>query len=185
MADPRSEHSPSVLDGLCQHAVQLIEVARGPLRRVKLQAGDASVELEWPDPAVSTIGHGPAGAVSVDVITTSPAPGPGMHELCAPMVGTFYRALEPGAPPLVNVGDTVEAGQQVGLIEAMKLMTPVESDRAGRVVEFLVPDGSPVEYEQPLIVLDEPFSRAASNGQTEAGRDGRAHVHDGSHRQPR
>jgi acetyl-CoA carboxylase biotin carboxyl carrier protein len=65
----------------------------------------------------------------------------------------FYRSPEPGAPPFVAEGDLVRPGQQVGIVEAMKLMIPVESDRAGRVLEVLLADGSAVEHGQPLLLL--------------------------------
>ncbi|TDC72092.1 hypothetical protein E1200_00260 [Actinomadura sp. GC306] len=70
------------------------------------------------------------------------------------MVGTFYSAPEPGAEPFVAVGDEVRAGQQIAILEVMKLMTPVAADRAGRVVEVLVPDGTPVEFGTGLIAVD-------------------------------
>ncbi|MFO7250622.1 MAG: acetyl-CoA carboxylase biotin carboxyl carrier protein [Actinomycetes bacterium] len=82
-----------------------------------------------------------------------PAGGGEAVVISAPMVGTFYRAPEPGAPPYVEVGDLVEAGQQIGIIEAMKLMNPIVAEQSGRVGEILVGDGTPVEYGQPLIVL--------------------------------
>src|SRR5690606_29266662 len=72
----------------------------------------------------------------------------------APTVGTFYHAPEPGAPPFVAAGDVVRPGQQVGIIEVMKMMSPVEATVAGRVKEFLVPDAEPVEFEQRLIALE-------------------------------
>jgi acetyl-CoA carboxylase biotin carboxyl carrier protein len=75
------------------------------------------------------------------------------HVVHAPAIGTFYHAPEPGKPPFVRPGAVVEAGQQVGIIEAMKLMLPVEADRTGRVVDVLVPDGQPVQYGEPLIEL--------------------------------
>jgi acetyl-CoA carboxylase biotin carboxyl carrier protein len=71
----------------------------------------------------------------------------------APTVGVFYRSPEPGAPPFVSEGDVVAAGQQVAIIEAMKLMIPVEADRAGRVAAILCADADAVEYGQPLLVL--------------------------------
>ena len=74
--------------------------------------------------------------------------------MLALLVGTFYRAPEPGAAPFVEVGDIVEAGQDVAIIEAMKMMNRVQTDRAGRVVEILVEDGETVEFEQPLIVIE-------------------------------
>ena len=75
------------------------------------------------------------------------------YDVRAPSVGVFYRAPEPGAPPFVGEGDTVRPGQQVAIVEAMKLMLPVEADRAGRVVEVLKRDGEPVEYGEVLFVL--------------------------------
>ncbi|MGH3826278.1 MAG: acetyl-CoA carboxylase biotin carboxyl carrier protein, partial [Pseudonocardiaceae bacterium] len=70
-----------------------------------------------------------------------------------PLVGTFYRAAQPGGKAFVEVGDHVEPGTQVAVVEAMKLMNPVEADRAGRVTEFLSLDGAAVEYGQPLIAI--------------------------------
>jgi acetyl-CoA carboxylase biotin carboxyl carrier protein len=86
----------------------------------------------------------------------APAGGPdtATHYVCATSVGTFYRAPEPGADPFVVEGSTVGKGQQVGIIEAMKLMLPVEADRSGRVAQVLVEDGQPVEYGDRLFALD-------------------------------
>jgi acetyl-CoA carboxylase biotin carboxyl carrier protein len=71
----------------------------------------------------------------------------------APLVGVFYRTPSPGEPPFVEVGDWIEPGQQVGIIEAMKMMVPVESDTAGRVTEILAEHGEPVEYDRPLVAV--------------------------------
>jgi acetyl-CoA carboxylase biotin carboxyl carrier protein len=76
----------------------------------------------------------------------------------------FYRAPSPGAPAFVNEGDEIGSGQQIAIIEAMKLMLPVEADKAGRVAEVLVEDGEAVEYGTPLFRLaaaDEELSDAA------------------------
>ena len=81
-------------------------------------------------------------------------PVPGRAVVRAPIVGTFYRAPEPGARPFVAVGDLVRPGQPVAIVEAMKLMNEVIADRAGRVAAILVEDGQPVEYDQPLVELD-------------------------------
>jgi acetyl-CoA carboxylase biotin carboxyl carrier protein len=67
----------------------------------------------------------------------------------------FYRCPEPGADPFVREGDVVTTGQQIAIIEAMKLMLPVEAERAGRIVEVLKGDGEPVEYGEPLFALAE------------------------------
>jgi acetyl-CoA carboxylase biotin carboxyl carrier protein len=72
----------------------------------------------------------------------------------SPMVGTFYRSPSPDAPPFVDAGDLVKTGQTVCIIEAMKLMNELESDVSGRVVRFLVQNGDPVEFGQPLIELE-------------------------------
>ncbi len=72
----------------------------------------------------------------------------------APMVGTAFIAPEPGAEPFVSVGDTVSAGQTLLLIEAMKTFNPVRAPKAGRVAQILISDATPVEYGEPLIILE-------------------------------
>ncbi len=72
----------------------------------------------------------------------------------APMVGTAYTAPEPGADPFVSVGDAVSAGQTLLLIEAMKTFNPVRAPKAGRVAQILISDATPVEYGEPLIILE-------------------------------
>jgi acetyl-CoA carboxylase biotin carboxyl carrier protein len=72
----------------------------------------------------------------------------------SPMVGTAYLAPEPAAPPFVAVGDAVQAGQVLLLIEAMKVMNQIHAPKAGRVAQILIADGTPVEYGQALVVLD-------------------------------
>lgn len=72
----------------------------------------------------------------------------------SPMVGTFYRSASPDKPPFIKVGDTVDAGSPVCIIEAMKLFNEIESDVKGKIVKILVDDSSPVEYDQPLFLVD-------------------------------
>jgi acetyl-CoA carboxylase biotin carboxyl carrier protein len=72
----------------------------------------------------------------------------------APMVGTFYRAASPTEPPFVQEGEEVQPGSVVGIIEAMKMMNEIESDVSGRIVRVLVQNGQPVEYGQPLYVVE-------------------------------
>jgi acetyl-CoA carboxylase biotin carboxyl carrier protein len=74
--------------------------------------------------------------------------------ITAPMVGTVYVASEPGTPPLVKVGDQVSEGQVLLIIEAMKVMNPLASPRAGTVKQIMVSDGQPVEYGEPLLVIE-------------------------------
>ncbi len=82
------------------------------------------------------------------------APEAGYVPIVAPMVGTFYRSPKPDAPPFVGEGDIVEVGQTVCILEAMKLFNEIASEVAGRIVRALVENGAPVEYVQPLFLVD-------------------------------
>jgi acetyl-CoA carboxylase biotin carboxyl carrier protein len=83
-----------------------------------------------------------------------PAQLPAGHTVVAPMVGTFYSAPSPKDPPFVQEGDEVRAGDGIGIIEAMKMMNEIETEVAGRVAKVLVKNGQPVEYGQPLMVIE-------------------------------
>jgi acetyl-CoA carboxylase biotin carboxyl carrier protein len=76
------------------------------------------------------------------------------HIVKSPMVGTFYRSSSPGAKPFAEVGDTVKAGQPVCIIEAMKIMNEIEADKDGVIAKILVDNGKPVEYGQPLLIIE-------------------------------
>ena len=82
-----------------------------------------------------------------------PAPEEGLHQVKSPIVGTFYEAPSPGAPPFVKVGDSVEVGQVLCIVEAMKLLNEIESDVAGEVVKKLATNGQPIEYGQELFAI--------------------------------
>ncbi|HOJ04818.1 MAG TPA: acetyl-CoA carboxylase biotin carboxyl carrier protein [Bacteroidota bacterium] len=86
--------------------------------------------------------------------TPAPAAANNYHEVRSPIVGTFYRASSPDAEPFVQVGQTVSAGQTLCIIEAMKILNEIECDRGGRVVKILVENAQPVEYNQPLFLID-------------------------------
>jgi acetyl-CoA carboxylase biotin carboxyl carrier protein len=76
------------------------------------------------------------------------------HIIHSPMVGTFYRASSPGARAFVEVGDTVSSGDTLCIIEAMKILNQIEADTSGKVIRILVENGQPVEYNQPLFVIE-------------------------------
>nr|WP_246324289.1 acetyl-CoA carboxylase biotin carboxyl carrier protein [Petropleomorpha daqingensis] len=123
----------------------------GTLRRLTVRDGDRAVEVEWApgtDTGVpSTVGPAP-------VPTASAAEGrEDTTAVRAPLVGTFYSAASPGADPFVSPGTDVEAGQPLGIVEAMKLLNPIVADTAGTVVEVLVENGESVEYDQVLMLL--------------------------------
>ena len=84
--------------------------------------------------------------------TTAAASNPGAVK--SPMVGTVYLSAEPGAPPFVSVGAQVKAGDTLLIIEAMKVMNPITAPRAGVVTQILVQDAQPVEYDQPLVIIE-------------------------------
>jgi acetyl-CoA carboxylase biotin carboxyl carrier protein len=93
-----------------------------------------------------------AGASAVAPAAAAPAEEP-LHEVKSPIVGTFYESPSPGAPTFVKVGDQVEVGQVLCIVEAMKLMNEIESDVAGEVVRQIVSSGQPVEYGQALFAI--------------------------------
>ena len=85
--------------------------------------------------------------------TAAPTVEPGLHTVHSPIVGTFYECPSPGSPPFVKVGDTVDVGQVLCIVEAMKLMNEIEADVAGEIVKKLVANGQPIEYGQELFVI--------------------------------
>jgi acetyl-CoA carboxylase biotin carboxyl carrier protein len=94
-------------------------------------------------------------------IATKPAaadvpakPKPNEHVITAPMVGTFYGAPSPGAKPFIEIGDEIKLGQVLCIIEAMKMMNQIEADKPGRVTSIMARNGDPVEFGQPLFVVE-------------------------------
>ncbi|MBK6451458.1 MAG: acetyl-CoA carboxylase biotin carboxyl carrier protein [Proteobacteria bacterium] len=99
----------------------------------------------------------PAAAPAAPVApTAAPAPAAASADqtVTAPMVGTFYSAPAPGAKPFVDIGSEVKPGDVLCIIEAMKMMNQIESDKAGRIVSVLAKNGDPVEFGQPLFVIE-------------------------------
>ncbi|AUH70684.1 acetyl-CoA carboxylase biotin carboxyl carrier protein [Legionella sainthelensi] len=83
-----------------------------------------------------------------------PAPTASGHQIHSPMVGTMYTSPSPESPPFVTVGQTVKAGDVLCIVEAMKMFNEIEADRAGKVVDILVGNGEPVEYDQVLFIIE-------------------------------
>jgi len=102
------------------------------------------------------VGMVPVAAPSAPASPAAPeaaAAEEGLHAVKSPIVGTFYEAPSPGAPSFVKVGDTVEVGQVLCIVEAMKLLNEIESDVAGEIVKKLVTNGQPIEYGQELFLI--------------------------------
>lgn len=138
------------LESLCQQARVLATGLPGALTRLTVMAGPNRVEVEWQ--ATSQTAD---GGTATTILAAEPEAAPlAENVVVAPLVGTFYRAPEPDAPPFVAEGDLVEAGQQVALVEAMKIMNAVQADHAGRVAKILAKDGDMVEFGQQLMVVE-------------------------------
>lgn len=121
--------------------------------RVRLSLNGAELDVSWHDLSIPTVPTVPVGESAQSATSQPDASADGIHAVRSPLVGTFYRASDPGSTPFVEVGDVVTCGQQLAIVEAMKLMNPIEADCDGRVVEVPVPDGSPVEFDQPLVLI--------------------------------
>src|SRR5262249_27498988 len=130
----------TLLEQVRHTAAQLLSQLSPLPRVVRMRVGEVAIDIEWDATTTS-----PAGSPRCDQ-PVSATNGDLRRLLTAQVVGVFFRAAEPGGKPFVNEGDMVVAGQQMAVIEAMKLMVPVESDLNGRVVEVLKNDGEPVEY---------------------------------------
>ncbi len=98
----------------------------------------------------------PAAAPAAPVATPAAAPAENSNAITikSPMIGTFYRSSGPDKPPFVSVGDEVKVGQAICIVEAMKLFNEIESEVSGRIVKVLLDDASPVEYDQPLFLVE-------------------------------
>ena len=151
-----------LIESVWQEARDLIKKLEGStVQRLRVEAGEYRIEIERGMPAGTVVqpapGGQPAPVASAAGGAAESAPSveaDGRHAILAPLVGTFYRAPQPGAKPFVEVGDVVDVGQTVAVVEAMKLMNHVEADEGGRVAEILVEDGAWVEFEQALIIFE-------------------------------
>jgi len=148
----------TLIDLVSESNVSELEIteADGKVRIVK--AGSAPVVMTMPAavaaaPAMAPVAAAPAAAPAA-AAPAAEAPVETGHIVKSPMVGTFYRASSPGAKAFAEVGDTVKAGQAVCIIEAMKIMNEIEADIDGTITKILVENGQPVEYGQPLFILE-------------------------------
>ncbi len=134
------------------------------LTEVEIEKSGERVRIRREATAAAPPGPAPAGAapaMAVPASQTAPAAGAPPDErprhlvtVEAPMVGTFYRASSPDADPYVREGDAIKEGQVLCIIEAMKLMNEIESKVSGRVIRVLAENGQPVEYGQPLFLIE-------------------------------
>ena len=142
-----------LIDLVQESGIGEIEITEGEEKvRISRQAA-APVMMAAPAMSHVSLGAFP-GAAPAEPAAAAPPAEPKGHTLKSPMVGTFYRAPSPGAPSFVEVGQSVSKGQTLCIIEAMKLLNEIESDVAGTIKAILVENGQPVEYGQPLFLIE-------------------------------
>lgn len=135
-------------------------VAESGIAELEITEGEGKVRIVKFSQAVQPVAYPAAGVAPAPVAPVAAAPvaeaAPAVaqgHSVKAPMVGTFYRAPNPGAAPFVNVGQTFKEGDPLCIIEAMKLLNEIEADKSGVIKEILIENGEPVEYGQPLFII--------------------------------
>jgi acetyl-CoA carboxylase biotin carboxyl carrier protein len=130
---------------------EAVRISRMPTGGVVTHVAPAMMQAPA---AVAAPAIAPAAPVSAGAAAAAPARRPNEHVVAAPMVGTFYGAPSPGAKPFVEIGSEVKEGQVLCIIEAMKMMNQIESDKAGKITAIMATNGDPVEFGQPLFVIE-------------------------------
>ncbi|MHB1099819.1 MAG: acetyl-CoA carboxylase biotin carboxyl carrier protein [Burkholderiales bacterium] len=139
-----------LIDLVEQSGISELEITEGE-ETVRISRASAQ-PVYTPHPQVH---HIPVSApAAMQAAAVAPAEEPSGHVLKSPMVGTFYRSPSPGSNAFVEVGSSVEAGQTLCIIEAMKLLNEIESDKTGVIKAILVENGQPVEFGEPLFVIE-------------------------------
>jgi len=152
-----------LIEFLIEKDIAEFELERGDVK-VKIKRAAEPVPAPLPDsryiavhPApVHADAHVPAAPpakVELAAAAAIPEPEEDLHIVRSPIVGTFYEAPSPGSPPFVKVGDVLEVGQVLCIVEAMKLMNEIECDAAGELVKKLVANGQPIEYGQEMFAI--------------------------------
>ncbi len=148
-----------LLELLIERGISEFEMERGSLkirvkRDLRSEAAASPTVPEPPSPSSSTPEIPPTPTPVPEVPTeATPAAADEVFIVKSPMVGTYYRAPNPNSPPFVNVGDTVEVGEVLCIVEAMKLMNEIESEMAGEILRIYSENGKPVEYGESLFAI--------------------------------
>jgi acetyl-CoA carboxylase biotin carboxyl carrier protein len=146
-----------LVDFLKANGIAEFDMERTDLKvRIKFAgAAPSATDLAFAQQLIASSGSGGISSPHAQASAAAPtaAPEEKLHEVKSPIVGTFYESPSPGSPPFVKVGDQVEVGQVLCIVEAMKLMNEIESDVAGEVVKRIANTGQPVEYGQPLFAI--------------------------------
>ena len=127
-----------------------VRISRMPTGQMLMHAAPAVV----PAPVAAAPAAAPVAATASGGVPSAPVRRANEHVVAAPMVGTFYAAATPGAKPFVEIGSEVKEGQVLCIIEAMKMMNQIESDKSGKITAIMATNGDPVEFGQPLFVIE-------------------------------
>jgi acetyl-CoA carboxylase biotin carboxyl carrier protein len=153
-AETEIQHIEHLLNFMTTHNLEEFEYSRGDLKiRLKKPSANSGLARQVTAPEIIITGAAQALPTSAPLASPSAAEARStedMHLVKSPIVGTYYGSPSPGAGAFVKVGDNVEAGQTLCIVEAMKLMNEIESDMSGEVLRIFVENGQPVEYGQPL-----------------------------------
>ena len=151
-----------LIEFLIEKDIAEFELERGDVKvRIK-RGGEYALTHSHAEPRFYAVPAAPGPAPELNAVpivaaapapVAPPAPEEGLHTVKSPIVGTFYEAPSPGAPPFVKPGDMVEVGQVLCIVEAMKLLNEIESDVAGEILKKLAVNGQPIEYGQELFVI--------------------------------
>jgi acetyl-CoA carboxylase biotin carboxyl carrier protein len=151
MADTKS--AMQVDAALVRQLAELLDETH--LTEIEVQDGERKIRVARNVSVAAAPAVHAAAPVAAASVAEAPAAAPSTaNALKSPMVGTVFLAAEPGAKPFAGVGDTVSEGQTLLIIEAMKVMNPITAPRAGKVTQVLVENGQPVEFDQPLLVIE-------------------------------
>jgi len=146
-----------LIELLEESGIAEIEIKEGEeaVRISRMPTGGYMTHMQQPmmQAPVATIAA-PVAAPAASAAPAAPAARPNEHVVAAPMVGTFYASATPGAKPFVEIGTEVKEGQVLCIIEAMKMMNQIESDKSGKVTAIMATNGDPVEFGQPLFVIE-------------------------------
>ena len=152
-----------LIEFLIEKDIAEFELERGDVKVKIKRAGEHMVVHSHAEPRFYAVppapvpaaefGAAPVPGTSAPAAPAAPPAEENLHAVKSPIVGTFYEAPSPGAPPFVKVGDHVEVGQVLCIVEAMKLLNEIESDFAGEIVKKLATNGQPIEYGQELFAI--------------------------------
>ena len=134
--------------------IELLE--ESGIAEIEIKEGEESVRISRIMPAMQPFAAQVMAPVSAAIPLVSAPPAvakPDGQVITSPMVGTYYASPSSDSPPFVKIGQTVKVGEPLCIIEAMKIMNPIEADRAGTVLSIMAENGQPVEFEQPLFII--------------------------------